>query len=103
MQLSGLLKLGARSCMSTSSATPCKMIVISDDDAKVQAPINSSTTTALAQKLKEPLFTRFRGCVQAAPMMLCIRGMPSSPQFRFSRQTVGVGILHEKWDQVWVL
>lgn len=86
--------------MSTSSATPCKMITISGDDAKVQATISSSTTTALSQELKESLFSRFRGLVKAAPMMLFIK----KRHLPFSAGSAGRWLkFRMKKGQVWVL
>ncbi|KKY26473.1 putative monothiol glutaredoxin-4 [Phaeomoniella chlamydospora] len=52
------------------------------------------TSSADAQSLKEELFARLGNLVKAAPVMLFMKGTPSSPQCGFSRQLVA--ILREK-------
>jgi Grx4 family monothiol glutaredoxin len=55
---------------------------------------NRPTDPKDPETTKEELFTRLRGLVKAAPVMLFMKGTPSAPQCGFSRQTVS--ILREK-------
>ncbi|KAF2731289.1 monothiol glutaredoxin-4 [Polyplosphaeria fusca] len=52
------------------------------------------TTESEDKQTKEELFKRLRELVKAAPVMLFMKGTPSSPQCGFSRQTVSM--LREK-------
>ena len=72
------------------SATPRETVVIPDDDAEAQAPSGSGAAAAPAQESKESLFARLGELVKAAPIMLFMKGTPSSPQCGFSRQLVGI-------------
>lgn len=58
-----------------------------------QDPSTAPESTS-GQTSKEELFERLGGLVKAAPVMLFMKGTPSSPQCGFSRQLVG--ILREK-------
>ncbi|KAL8371024.1 hypothetical protein RB595_001058 [Gaeumannomyces hyphopodioides] len=64
-------------------------------EATTAAPTNgdATTTTDAPQdpaKQKEELFKRLSDLVKAAPVMLFMKGTPSSPQCGFSRQTVAI-------------
>lgn len=58
------------------------------------APEYSSGSAADKEETKEELFKRLGELVNAAPVMLFMKGTPSAPQCGFSRQTVA--ILREK-------
>ena len=71
------------------SATPRETIVIPDDDNDAGAQ-GTNGSGAPAQVSKESLFARLGELVKAAPIMLFMKGTPSSPQCGFSRQMVGI-------------
>lgn len=50
----------------------------------------SSTPALTAEQSKEALWARLEQLVKAAPVMLFMKGTPSSPQCGFSRQLVGI-------------
>ncbi|RYP76733.1 hypothetical protein DL769_003564 [Monosporascus sp. CRB-8-3] len=56
---------------------------------KAAAPAEVDTSADPA-KAKEELFKRLEELVKAAPVMLFMKGTPSSPQCGFSRQMVGI-------------
>jgi Grx4 family monothiol glutaredoxin len=59
--------------------------------AATENPVDSSATAATTpQESKEALFARLAELVKAAPVMLFMKGSPSSPQCGFSRQLVGI-------------
>ncbi|KAJ4272339.1 glutaredoxin [Fusarium torreyae] len=67
----------------------------SGQDAAASAPngVDANDTAAEEQdpeKKKEELFKRLEDLVKAAPVMLFMKGTPSSPQCGFSRQMVGL-------------
>ena len=59
-----------------------------DGDAGALPP--ATTSSASAPVSKEELFARLADLVKAAPVMLFMKGTPSSPQCGFSRQLVGL-------------
>lgn len=50
----------------------------------------AASTAGSAEQTKEELWKRLEGLVKAAPVMLFMKGTPSSPQCGFSRQTVAL-------------
>lgn len=59
--------------------------------AATENPVGSVTAPATTpQESKEALFARLAELVKAAPVMLFMKGTPSSPQCGFSRQLVGI-------------
>ncbi|CRG91764.1 Monothiol glutaredoxin-S11 [Talaromyces islandicus] len=59
--------------------------------AATENPVDSSAASAAPpQETKEALFARLAELVKAAPVMLFMKGTPSSPQCGFSRQLVGI-------------
>lgn len=64
------------------------------DDVAMSDAQTADSTGAGEETNKEELFKRLGELVKAAPVMLFMKGTPSSPQCGFSRQTVGV--LREK-------
>jgi len=54
------------------------------------APSDAAATAEPEPPSKEELFKRLEGLVKAAPVMLFMKGTPSSPQCGFSRQTVAL-------------
>ncbi|KAH8691954.1 putative thioredoxin [Talaromyces proteolyticus] len=62
--------------------------------AATENPVGSLGTPAAPvappQETKEALFARLAELVKAAPVMLFMKGTPSSPQCGFSRQLVGI-------------
>lgn len=67
-----------------------------DSSSHAQDRNNSADTTAasIGEDHKEELYKRLGELVKAAPVMLFMKGTPSSPQCGFSRQLVG--LLREK-------
>lgn len=65
-----------------------------DSSAHLHATSNSATTLSSDAGKTEELNARLAELVKAAPVMLFMKGTPSSPQCGFSRQLVG--ILREK-------
>lgn len=57
---------------------------------QTNAPANADGANADPEKQKEELFKRLGDLVKAAPVMLFMKGTPSSPQCGFSRQLVGL-------------
>ncbi|KAL1901739.1 glutaredoxin [Ceratocystis pirilliformis] len=70
-----------------SSATPTANGVAAQDTQAPEPPVDPV-------KAKEELFARLKDLVKAAPVMLFMKGTPSSPQCGFSRQLVA--LLREK-------
>jgi Grx4 family monothiol glutaredoxin len=58
--------------------------------AAVAAAAAAAPPAASAEETKEALFARLEELVKAAPVMLFMKGTPSSPQCGFSRQLVGI-------------
>ena len=54
------------------------------------APIAAAAAEQSPEESKEALFARLAELVKAAPVMLFMKGTPSSPQCGFSRQLVGI-------------
>ncbi|KAG5981283.1 hypothetical protein E4U55_003099 [Claviceps digitariae] len=54
------------------------------------APANADEDDSDPEKQKEELYKRLGNLVKAAPVMLFMKGTPSSPQCGFSRQMVGI-------------
>lgn len=61
---------------------------------QTNAPTKADEASVDPEKQKEELFKRLGDLVKAAPVMLFMKGTPSSPQCGFSRQMVG--LLREK-------
>lgn len=55
-----------------------------------QPPVSSASAAATPEQSKEALFARLEELVKAAPVMLFMKGSPSSPQCGFSKQLVGI-------------
>ncbi|PHH53065.1 Monothiol glutaredoxin-3 [Ceratocystis fimbriata CBS 114723] len=70
-----------------SSATPTANGAAAQDTQDPEPPVDPA-------KAKEELFARLKDLVKAAPVMLFMKGTPSSPQCGFSRQLVA--LLREK-------
>lgn len=58
--------------------------------AATQAPEGAAAAGGGEEQSKEALFARLTELVKAAPVMLFMKGSPSSPQCGFSRQLVGI-------------
>ncbi|OKL58463.1 hypothetical protein UA08_05992 [Talaromyces atroroseus] len=78
------------------NATPREPVT---SGAATENPAGTSTSAAVpapappavsAEETKEALFARLAELVKAAPVMLFMKGTPSSPQCGFSRQLVGI-------------
>ncbi|KAF2435626.1 thioredoxin [Tothia fuscella] len=65
---------------------------VKDLSAHKTGPADPSTAPEFSsgEKSKEETFKRLEGLVKAAPVMLFMKGTPSSPQCGFSRQTVAL-------------
>ncbi|RDA85987.1 hypothetical protein CP532_4852 [Ophiocordyceps camponoti-leonardi (nom. inval.)] len=59
-------------------------------DTVADQPQINQQTSAEPEKQKEQLFKRLHDLVNAAPVMLFMKGTPSSPQCGFSRQIVAI-------------
>ncbi|BDD62581.1 monothiol glutaredoxin grx4 [Monascus purpureus] len=61
-----------------------------ESPAAAASTVSSSAPAQTPEKSKEALFARLAELVKAAPVMLFMKGTPSSPQCGFSRQLVGI-------------
>ena len=82
-----------------SGSSAVKVRTAIETHAQTSGPAPSTTTGANGDvagsavdpaKQKEELFKRLGDLVKAAPVMLFMKGTPSSPQCGFSRQMVGI-------------